>query len=354
MCIRDSTGNDRIQKFTFDGEYVSNFGQSGKRAGNLVSPIDIAIDETGKIFVTDPGNNRINIYNEDGKLVRAIDSSVGGYNISPMGIILDQNNNLYIADQKNNRIIQFNEFGFKHSVFGKFGFGEGQFQSPSDVAIDNNGYLYAIDTLSHRVQKFVTPNVSEPLFVEKEEVIEESKIEQQESLSEPDEPSEPEVTLPEVNPIPNDFKKPVISVPEDMIIEAEGSLTTVNIGNAVARDESGILSLSNNAADVFPIGTSTIIWTAIDGSGNMAIAAQNIVVQDTTPPYIEQLKDIAFEAVSETQNRVQLETPSTSDQVGIVSIQNDAPDAFALGETIVTWTVTDLSLIHISEPTRPY
>ena len=128
-----------------------------------------------------------------------------------------------------------------------------------------------------------------------------------------------------------------------MIIEAEGGLTAVNIGNAMANDESGILSLSNNAVqNAFPIGTSTIIWTAIDGSGNMAIAAQNIVVQDTTPPYIEQLKDIAFEAVSDTQNRVSLETPSTFDAVGIISIQNDAPDAFALGETIVTWTVTDV------------
>ena len=127
-----------------------------------------------------------------------------------------------------------------------------------------------------------------------------------------------------------------------MIIEAEGGLTSVNIGNAMANDESGILSLSNNAPDAFPLGTSMIIWTAIDGSGNMAIASQNVIIQDTTPPQIEQLKDIAFEAVSDTQNHVPLETPSTFDAVGIISIQNDAPDVFALGETIVTWTVTDV------------
>ena len=131
-------------------------------------------------------------------------------------------------------------------------------------------------------------------------------------------------------------------MPEDMIVEAEGGLTAVNIGNATANDESGILSLSNNAPDAFPLGTSMIIWTAIDGSGNMAIASQNVIIQDTTSPQIEQLKDIAFEAVSDTQNRVPLETPSTFDAVGIISIQNDAPDAFALGETIVTWTVTDV------------
>jgi len=336
------TGNSRIQKFTFDGEYVSSFGQTGKRAGNLASPIDVAIDDKGNLYVTDHRNHGIIIYNEDGQLVRSIDSSVGGLTVSPSGITLDQNNNLYIADVKNNRIIQFDGFGVSHSIFGKFGSGEGQFQVPTDVAVDNNGYLYVIDTLSHRVQKFVTPNVSDSLLVEKKEVVEESKIDQQEPLSEPDKLSETETALPEVNPIPNDFKKPVISVPEDMIIEAEGGLTSVNIGNAMANDESGILSLSNNAPDAFPLGTSMIIWTAIDGSGNMAIASQNIIIQDTTSPQIEQLEDIAFEAASDTQNHVPLKTPSTFDAVGIISIQNDAPDVFALGETIVTWTVTDV------------
>ena len=74
----------------------------------------------------------------------------------------------------------------------------------------------------------------------------------------------------------------------------------------------------------------------------MAIASQNITVQDTTPPEIEQLQDVAFEAVSETQNSVKLKTPSTFDTVGIISIENDAPEIFSLGETVVTWTVTDV------------
>jgi len=336
------TGNSRIQKFTFDGEYVSSFGQTGKRAGNLASPIDVAIDNTGNLYVTDPVNRGIIIYNEDGQLIRSIDSNVGGLQISPSGIILDQNNNLYIADTKNNRIIQFDEFGVPHSVFGKFGFGEDQFQFPVDVTVDRNGYLYVIDTLSHRVQKFVTPNVSEQLSIENKESIEEPQIEQSNPLSEVDKPTETEIESPKVYPIPNDFTKPVISVPGDIIIEASGPLTLVNVGNAMANDESGILSLSNNASEEFPLGITTIIWTAIDGSGNMAIASQNIIVQDTISPEIEQLKEIRLEAKSETQNLVQFETPSISDAVGVISIENDAPEVFPLGETTVTWTATDV------------
>ena len=99
------TGNNRIQKFTLNGEYVSSFGKNFNGEGNLVSPRDIAIDETGKLFVTDPGNKSINIYKNNGEFLRILDSSVGGFSIFPTGIIFDEDNNFYISDQKNNRII---------------------------------------------------------------------------------------------------------------------------------------------------------------------------------------------------------------------------------------------------------
>ena len=335
------TGNNRIQKFTLDGEYVSGFGQSGKRAGNFISPIDIAVDSEGKLFVTDPGNNRINVYNDDGKFLRTLDSSVGGFKISPRGIVVDESDNIYIGDQRNNRIIQFNQYGFSLSIFGVTGNSEGQFQSPKDVTVDNNGFLYVTDTLNHRIQKFSTPIVLEKLIIG-QEIVKEPTVEQQEQLSEPEYIIEEQIELPLVNPVPNDFTKPLISVPSDVIIEATGALTPVNVGNAMASDESGILSLSNNASEEFPIGITTIIWTAIDGAGNMAIESQNIIVQDTIPPEIEQLKEIRLEAKSETENLVQLKTPTISDVVGVISIESDAPTVFPLGETTVTWTATDV------------
>ena len=335
------TGNSRIQKFTFDGEYVLQFGQNGKRDGNFITPIDIAVDEAGKLFVTDPGNSRINVYDENGKFLRALDSSIGGFRIGPSGIIFDKSNNFYIADQKNSRIIQLNEFGFPSSIFGMFGSDKGQFQLPMDVTVDNDGFLYVTDTLSHKIQKFSTPLVTEKLIIEKEEIIQEPEIKQPETITESD-VIEPEIELPPVTPIPNDFTKPVIIVPDDIIIEATGGLTSVDIGQATADDESGIRSLSNNAAESFPLGITTVIWTAIDGSGNMAIESQQVVIQDTTPPEVEMLPEIILEAKSVTQNLVQLETPSVSDAVGVISIENDAPEVFSLGETIVNWTVTDV------------
>ena len=134
----------------------------------------------------------------------------------------------------------------------------------------------------------------------------------------------------------------MISVPDDIITEAKGGLTTVNIGHAMAYDASGILSLTNNAPEKFPLGMSTIIWTAIDGSGNMTIAPQTITVNDSTSPEISAIPKIRGEAKSLTQNTIDLGIPSVHDLVGIGSVENDAPEVFPLGETIVTWTVSDI------------
>ena len=59
----------------------------------------------------------------------------------------------------------------------------------------------------------------------------------------------------------------------------------------------------------FPLGVNTIIWTAIDGVGNMAIASQTVTIQDTTPPLISPLENITLEARSAIENMVSLVVP---------------------------------------------
>ena len=329
------SGNARIQKFTLDGEYVSGFGQSGKKGGNFITPVDIAINSE-KFYITDPAQNEINIFDLSGNYIRTIGNSVGGFPVSPEGIIFDSNNNFYITDSKNHRIIQYNEFGIALSVFGNLGISDSQFKFPSDVAISSDGYLFVTDTEGHRIQKFNT-SVSNQNSLIKDELAVQSEIKSDLEIG----------TLVELETksdilIPNDFKKPTIMVPDDIIIEASGPLTTVNIGDAMATDENGILSLAHNAPSSFPLGINTIIWTAIDGAGNMAIGSQIVKIQDTTPPSISPLNDISREAKSPTENLVDIDIPSVIDDVGVFSITNDAPEVFPLGETIVTWTATDV------------
>ena len=330
------SGNARIQKFTFDGEYVLHFGQSGEKGNNFITPVDVAIN-SNKIFVTDSTQNKINVHDLNGNFIRIINNSVGGYPISPEGIVFDEQNNFYVSDSKNNRIIQYNEYGIPLSVFGQIGIYDGQFKFPKDVAISKDGYLFVTDTQGNRIQKFSTSISKEYSLMIKDESVTQSEMKSDLEVVSLAEYEKPPKIL-----IPNDFKKPTIMGPDDVLVEASGLLTSVNIGDAMATDENGILSLSNNAPSSFPLGTNTIIWTAIDGVGNMAIASQIVTIQDTTPPLISPLDNITLEARSDTENIVSLVVPETSDDVGVFFITNDAPEVFPLGETLVTWTATDI------------
>ena len=107
-------------------------------------------------------------------------------------------------------------------------------------------------------------------------------------------------------------------------------------------DENGIQLLVNNAPTLFPLGSSTIIWTAIDNSGNSAFATQQVDVVDTTPPTIHSVPDITAEAVVPYDNIIELQEPAADDLLGVISITNDAPEFFPVGETIVTWIATDV------------
>ncbi|KAF6243236.1 hypothetical protein C6988_04755, partial [Nitrosopumilus sp. b1] len=345
MIFVVDTGNHRIQKFDSDGNYISSFGKSGISDDKFVSPLGIAIDPVGNIYVSDTGDNSIKKFDSDGNFVSIIDSSVGGTAIKVQGITIDPEGNLYAVDTGSDRVLRFNTNGIAISVWGGMGIQPGQFKMPKDVTLDSKGNLYIVDTNGHRIQKFGTPIV----------------IQQQTST--PVTPKTPAVTtpLPTVNPIPGDLTKPIIVPPNDLVIEATGALTPVNVGQAVATDASGIKSLENNAPDKFTLGINTVIWTAIDGSGNMAIATQKVTVSDTIPPTISPMPTITVEAENPNQNTVELAEPAVSDTVGVLSITNDAPEFFPIGTTEVTWiasdimgnTVSTIQTINVVDTTNP-
>ena len=89
---------------------------------------------------------------------------------------------------------------------------------------------------------------------------------------------------PEEKPI--DTEPPVVIPPEDKTVEATGPQTAVDIGSATATDNVGVVSLTNDAPSTFPVGTTTITWSATDAAGNVGNDTQNVKVQDTTPPEI--------------------------------------------------------------------
>ena len=58
--------NARIVKFSKDGTFIKAWGKRGTGPGEFNTPHSLAMDEKGRLFVADRGNNRIEIFNQDG------------------------------------------------------------------------------------------------------------------------------------------------------------------------------------------------------------------------------------------------------------------------------------------------
>lgn len=77
---------------------------------------------------------------------------------------------------------------------------------------------------------------------------------------------------------------PVVAVPADVTVEATDVLTEVELGLAAATDAVGVVSLTSDAPEAFPVGTTVVAWTAVDAAGNIGTATQTVTVADTKAP----------------------------------------------------------------------
>jgi aryl-phospho-beta-D-glucosidase BglC (GH1 family) len=145
-----------------------------------------------------------------------------------------------------------------------------------------------------------------------------------------------------------DHIPPKISIVNNVVAEATGGLTVVELDEpAVTDDVDRHPIVTNNApAGGYPLGTHELTWTAKDSAGNTVTASQKVIVVDTVPPMITAPPDIVAETNADSLLLdVLLGTPSVSDGLDSASlVTNDAPlTGFQVGVTTVIWKATDAS-----------
>lgn len=92
--------NARIIKFTKDGKFIKEWGSKGSAPGQMEQPHSLAFDSKGRLFVADRSNNRIQIFDQDGKLL-----DTGWEQYSRLsGIWIDKNDILYGADSESGSV----------------------------------------------------------------------------------------------------------------------------------------------------------------------------------------------------------------------------------------------------------
>ncbi|MFZ1618440.1 MAG: HYR domain-containing protein [Flavobacteriales bacterium] len=157
---------------------------------------------------------------------------------------------------------------------------------------------------------------------------------------------------------------PTITCPANVAANTNSGCTAtgVSLGTPTASDNCSVATVTNNAPSAFPKGVTTVTWTATDAGGNTATCTQIVTVNDVTAPVIIAAADIQVAANTGcSATGVFLSTPYYSDNCGLPSITENAPSAFPLGITMVTWTATDGSgnqstssqTVTVSDQTAP-
>ena len=149
-----------------------------------------------------------------------------------------------------------------------------------------------------------------------------------------------------------DDEDPSISgTPADITQTADaGNCSAVVTWTApTAADNCAVDAFTSDAApgDTFPVGTTTVTYTATDIHGNTATASFNVTVTDDEAPAIAGMPgDLTADNSGGTCNGVVSWTePTASDNCGIASFTSTANsgDSFPEGVTTVTYTATDVN-----------
>ncbi len=118
----------------------------------------------------------------------------------------------------------------------------------------------------------------------------------------------------------------------------------VTLTPPAATDNCSVASVQSNAPALFPIGATTVTWKATDANGNINTIIQTVTVTDNEAPKITAPADVNVNTDngSNKATNVKLGTATTSDNCGAIAfLINDAPTAFPIGATTITWTATD-------------
>lgn len=149
-------GNERIQKFDKDGNFITKWGVDGSGPGEMEWPSDVSVAPDGSVYVTDTTNHRVQRWTSDGKFISQWGSpgSGDGQFVNPSAVATDSAGNVYVADADNDRIQKFTATGAFITKFGSFGAGAGQLDYPTDIAVNASGTIYVLDSGNKRVQMF--------------------------------------------------------------------------------------------------------------------------------------------------------------------------------------------------------
>jgi DNA-binding beta-propeller fold protein YncE len=155
LYVTDGYGNCRVHHFSADGQLLESWGEPGSGPGQFNLPHGIAVDRSGRIYVADRENSRIQIFSPRGEFISQWTDVT-----RPMQVFIDRDDTVFVAEvgwraglfpwqqapanAPAARVSIFDRDGRLLARWG--GQGEptapGEFFAPHDIWVDRNGSIY--------------------------------------------------------------------------------------------------------------------------------------------------------------------------------------------------------------------
>jgi len=156
--LQGAEGEEKDSLAPFQVKFILAFGEKGEQSGQFLQPNGLVVDPNGNIYVADTGNNRIQKFDNKGRL----QSLIGGFGWAseqfqqPMDICSGNSLDFYIADLENNRIERYDkDLNWISSLYSNQALPENlQFVFPISLSMSIHGELYIVDSEYKRILKF--------------------------------------------------------------------------------------------------------------------------------------------------------------------------------------------------------
>jgi sugar lactone lactonase YvrE len=142
-------GDARVLKFDKNGKFIKSWGGKGSGPGQFQVAHGIAIDAKGLVWVADRENQRIQLFDQDGKFVREVK-----YKGLPCSLDIGRQY-MYMVNGFAGQVLRLDLNGKVLAAMGKPGKGPGEFGEAHMIAVSQKDEIYVADSVNAALVKFV-------------------------------------------------------------------------------------------------------------------------------------------------------------------------------------------------------
>ena len=158
--VSDGYGNTRVVKFDKNGKFLTTWGTRGTGPSQFNTPHSITIDRNRRVYVSDRANNRIQVFDENGKYLDAFPNIQQPYNIR-----ISEDQSLWVFSGPLDKMLKYDLDGHLLYAWGTHGTIPGLFWAVHEFSADAEGNLYTAEVFGGRSQKFRPRPGADPTHV---------------------------------------------------------------------------------------------------------------------------------------------------------------------------------------------